>query len=483
MSVGLTRGEVATGLRALELGEGDVMLLHSSLSSLGRVAGGAQSVVDACLDVLGPRGTLVVPIFGALGAVTDVVRGRPDAVCSVHPLAAVAAIGARAEQICADHWKAELAHGPDTPYTRIAELGGYVCLLGVDQDRNTTLHTVEEMLRLPYLRTTEAHTFGTPEGEVTRSWELFPGPHRDFIGLDRALRAGGYLRVGRIGQAVVRLMRSAELLSVGQRLGAEDPAFALCDNPQCDDCARQRTALRVARLAEEAFTLTAAASLAGTYAEEIGDRCMRAGVAAVELDCLRGRPVSALPASELARSVEILRAAGCRIGALRLPAPPAELEPLLTQARDLAIDRLVLPLSGRSTELARVAAGQGTSLSFCNAGLGSAEATAQLAEIASAGLEPRFTFNARAFAGAGEKPFLQSWCCRLKHSVDQLDVEDGCFDGTPRALTRGNAEIKELVSILRCASFGGTLVLGPANRAVGTLEQAVEAFHRLLERI
>src|SRR5687768_2870661 len=36
-------------------------MLHSSMHSVGFVAGGAQAVVQALLDVLGPEGTLVVP--------------------------------------------------------------------------------------------------------------------------------------------------------------------------------------------------------------------------------------------------------------------------------------------------------------------------------------------------------------------------------------------------------------------------------------
>ena len=142
-----TQSDIEAGLRGLGLKTGDIVLVHSSLASLGKVEGGAEAVVAAFLAVLGAEGTLVVPTFRSLGVITDAVRDRPGAVRSIHPRASVAAIGRHATEICRDHWKAELAHAEGTPYVRISELGGYVCLLGVDQDRNTTLHTVEELLR------------------------------------------------------------------------------------------------------------------------------------------------------------------------------------------------------------------------------------------------------------------------------------------------------------------------------------------------
>ena len=128
----VTQSDITRGLEGLGLGRGDAVLVHSSLSSFGHVEGGAETVVRAFLQVLGETGTLLVPTFGDFGAITDAVKSRADAVHSIHPKASVAAIGARAEELCRDHWKAETAHGEGTPYRRLAESGGYVCLVGVD---------------------------------------------------------------------------------------------------------------------------------------------------------------------------------------------------------------------------------------------------------------------------------------------------------------------------------------------------------------
>ncbi|MBT7304255.1 MAG: hypothetical protein HN849_32275, partial [Victivallales bacterium] len=83
----LTRNDIAQGLRGLGLKDGDVVLLHSSLASIGRVGGGADAVIDAFLAVIGASGTLVVPTFGALGIITEVLKARPDAVQSILPKA------------------------------------------------------------------------------------------------------------------------------------------------------------------------------------------------------------------------------------------------------------------------------------------------------------------------------------------------------------------------------------------------------------
>src|SRR3954447_16315795 len=60
-----TRTSIAADLRALGVTQSCVLLVHSSLSSLGWVCGGPVAAAGALLDVLGPSGTLVVPTHTA----------------------------------------------------------------------------------------------------------------------------------------------------------------------------------------------------------------------------------------------------------------------------------------------------------------------------------------------------------------------------------------------------------------------------------
>ena len=57
----LTRRSLARTLRACGLARGQVVLVHSSMSKLGWIVGGAEVVILALLDVIGQEGTLMMP--------------------------------------------------------------------------------------------------------------------------------------------------------------------------------------------------------------------------------------------------------------------------------------------------------------------------------------------------------------------------------------------------------------------------------------
>jgi len=55
----VTRSDLARDLRGLGVRAGGVLMVHTRMSAIGWVVGGAQTVVTALLDVLGPAGTLM----------------------------------------------------------------------------------------------------------------------------------------------------------------------------------------------------------------------------------------------------------------------------------------------------------------------------------------------------------------------------------------------------------------------------------------
>ena len=481
----MKRQELAKALAGMGLKKNDIVLLHSALSSLGEVEDGADGVIDAFMQVLGKGGTLIVPVFGKLGVITERLKERPDAVVSNVPVGTLAAIGGRAKELLADHWEAETAHGEGTPFLKIARAGGYVCLLGVDQDRNTMLHSAEALLELPYLgSTTQSCT--NPKGRtVTRTWRFYPGPHRNFIGLDRLFAECGAMTVARIGNAQVRLLKAKEMLEVAMEVGGADPAFALCDNPACADCVRQRAAIDHALIAAEAFTLSVSSRLAGRYVPEMIENMQRCGLDHVEFDYIQGKACATMTEEALADAARQFANAGMVVTALRAAVPPNDYEALAARCRAAKTKRLILPLTARDVQY-KVLKKAGLSVVFANCNQSALQAAAAYAEQTKAAAEAKvscaFVMNPAGFALAGENPFLSSWRAgKFVRVIGQLDVCDALWDGTPTGLAQGNAEIHELISILRCRNFDGVFTLGGGAAYPGTLPQAAQEFIRMLE--
>ncbi|MBI3945050.1 MAG: AAC(3) family N-acetyltransferase [Armatimonadetes bacterium] len=472
----LTRDDIVAGLRALGLQPGDKVLVHSSVAALGRVEGGPDAVIDALLAAVGPAGLVMVPTFATarpfdrrtastpLGAIPDAFRRRPGAVRSKHPTHSVAAIGAGAAELIRDHEKVPTAYAEGTPYYRLAEVGGKILLLGVDQDRNTTLHAAEAIAGSPYLTHVTATYVDDDGREVTIPVAAMAGPHRNFIGLDRLFRERGVVRVGRIGSAVCRLMDARRMLDVAIEALRADPAAVLCDNPACADCVLQRGAIKAARLREEAFTLAAVAGDISDNLAEIEFALRGEGIAALELTPDEHDKFGAALA-DAGITVAAIRSAGGADGAAR--------------ARRLGVPLIVPAGTREEIEAAASLRATGCTVYVENVGLPSAHYAELLAEVTGA---PPLALNPGRFAAAREKPFLQVFYRGpLRKRLAHFYVDDATWDGAPALPGRGNGEVKEILSMLRCRSYSGIVTLRSHVRGVPAFREAAAAFWGLLD--
>ena len=489
----LTKSDLMRGFRDLGLQGGDIVFVHSALSTLGYVEGGADALIDALLETVGPEGTVVMPTFGTsgvfdrdrsptgLGTVPEVFRRREGVFRSLHPTASVAARGAKAEEIVRDHIRAETAHGEDTPYKRIADSGGYVMLIGVDQDRSTMLHSVEALAEAVYLSERDVPYIDEDGHPRMTHLRRLPGPHRDFIGFDRRFRDSGAMRISRIGDAMVRLLSARTMIEEGLRAFAEDPAAVLCDNPNCADCVRQRGRIKASRLAEETFTLVADTELAGVTLDEILVRIDGEGISHLEFGRLGNREIVDVPDVELALVKERLDEQGVRVSAIRTAKWGAAHTTMLAIARYFDAEYIVLPLHAILTDTLKALQTSGAKVLLENVGLPSETCLRILSEIASDRI--RLAFNPVNFARVYEKPFLQSYGNKLRRFTGQLYVNDGTFDGILTPPGMGNAEIKELMSIFRCANFDGYFTLTGGAGAGPDFAATAERFWHLLDTI
>lgn len=180
--------------------------------------------------------------------------------------------------------------------------------------------------------------------------------------------------------------------------------------------------------------------------------------------------------------VEEFSGAGVAVTGLRVFALPAEPAAATTAWRAAGIGRVVAPLA-LAGELAPAASAAGLRLSLVNTGETAAQLGAGLRDAALFG-SARFTFNPAHAVAAGERPFLGVYHrTRMAGVLDQLDVVDSLWDAMPAPLGRGNAEIRELVSILRCRNFGGHVVLGGGGRYPYLLAEAGRMWLETLDNI
>lgn len=238
-----TRASLAADLAHLGVRPGMTLLVHSSLSSIGWVAGGQMAVVQALLDVLGPAGTLVMPAHSGansdpaqwrhppvpepwwpvirehtpafdprltptrqMGRIAELFRTWPGAVRSYHPQVSFAALGPLAEFIIADH-SLDDSLGERSPLARIYELNGWVLLLGVGHGNNTSLHLAEYRQPNPPMRIENASAILEDGERVWRRYtdiDLDEGPFPD---LGAEFDQTGQVQIGQVGSAETRLFR------------------------------------------------------------------------------------------------------------------------------------------------------------------------------------------------------------------------------------------------------------------------------------
>lgn len=474
----VTYQEIVRGLEDLGLCKGDRVMVHSSLSAMGHVDGGADTVIRALLDVVGSDGLVVVPTFGGkqpfdrhntpttLGIIADRFWRRPDAVRSLHPTHSVAAIGKGAEELIKDHEKAPTAYGQGTPYHRLATSGGKILLIGVDQDRNTTLHTAEALAEVPYLDTIKASYLDDDQKEISIEIPATAGPHRNFIGLDKLFRERGIMKIGWIGSAVCRLMDAGAILDATLEALRKNPAAVLCDNPACADCVMQKARIKSAMLARERFTLAALAGDISDDVDEIIGAVKAEGISSVELT-----------AEEYMSYGAALTAAGIEVAVLR-----GSIED--TKAADLA-KKLGVPCvvpaddTGMLEEALRLMRDTGTLIMVENRGATSSTYNEFYAVNPD---YPRLAFNPGSFACMGEKPFLEVFYRgTLRRQTAHFYVDDRTFQRERVLPGMGNGEVKEIISILRCRGYSGVMTLRSPQKGKVAFGEVAEAFRRLLE--
>ena len=248
------RDRIAADLTAVGVRAGGVLLVHSSLSALGHVPGGAETVIQGLLKALGSEGTLLFPtlsyeyvtpknpVFDVrrtpsnIGVIPETFRKRPGSMRSIHPTHSVAGIGVRARELLKYHVLDRTPCGPNSPFHKLPHAHGQILMLGCGLEPNTSMHAIEEKIEPPYLFGPEIpYILVYPDGtsyEKIYTSHGFDGWNQRYDRIEPLFEAAklrgsgvpeGALRRGPVLQAQVHLIEAEALWATALDTLRQDP--------------------------------------------------------------------------------------------------------------------------------------------------------------------------------------------------------------------------------------------------------------------
>ncbi|PER20498.1 aminoglycoside N(3)-acetyltransferase [Bacillus sp. AFS054943] len=241
---------ITKDLKALGVRKGMTIIVHSSLSSIGWISGGAVAVVEALMKVVTKEGTIIMPTQSSdlsdpkhwsrppvpedwwqiirdnvpafdpritptrgMGEIVECFRTYPNVVRSNHPLGSFAAWGKHAEGIVRDH-SLSMSFGEESPLRKIYDLDGYILLIGVGHDSNTSVHISEVRSGARELIQVGAPILENGE----RVWKEFVDMDYDsetFVEIGVQFEQKGTVTNGKIGNATCRIMKQRDIVDFG----------------------------------------------------------------------------------------------------------------------------------------------------------------------------------------------------------------------------------------------------------------------------
>ena len=245
----VTKHDIISAVRNVGLKEGSTVMVHTSLSRIGYVCGGAQTVIEALTEAVGREGTLMMPtqswknldpedgVHGdieeeywdiirenwpaydkrttptnTMGVVSEMFRSWPGTVRSDHPARSVAAWGKYAEYLVEDHDLSN-AFGEGSPVGKLYELNGEVLLIGAGYDKNTSLHLADVRADYPGKHNCIEHSAIMEDGRrVWKEYATLFVDGEDFEQIGEAFEQNNTVNKTKIGNAELRLMSQKRLV-------------------------------------------------------------------------------------------------------------------------------------------------------------------------------------------------------------------------------------------------------------------------------
>lgn len=242
-----SKEDLITDFQSIGITNGMNLMIHSSLSKIGWVIGGAQTVVSALIETVGENGTIVMPaatpnclhpshwekvevpknwipkivehlpVFDkavtptTMGAIPETFRNWPQTLRSNHPINSVCARGSLAQGITALH-SLEMSEGENTPYEKVYALDFNILLIGVRFNRCTMLHFAESKSNNKRITTSIYPVFERDKKVWIEVRDMGNDNSTHFPEIEELYSRKGELRQGKIGEADSMLVSARKIV-------------------------------------------------------------------------------------------------------------------------------------------------------------------------------------------------------------------------------------------------------------------------------
>ena len=168
-----TKNEILAQLKEMNIPKDKIVLMHTSLRSIGEIEGGATALLDALIEhITAEGGLLCIPTHTGrniieeflldmtttdshLGAFPIIATEDGRGIRTENPSHSMVIFGdrERALKFAEGELDVDSPTSPKSCYGKIYDEGGVILLVGVNHSKNTYLHAVEEMLHVPHRMT------------------------------------------------------------------------------------------------------------------------------------------------------------------------------------------------------------------------------------------------------------------------------------------------------------------------------------------
>jgi len=264
----VTKEQIINDLRKIGVKKGDHISIALSFKSIGQVVGGAEALIDALVEAVGPDGTVIMNTHSkchhlkkiksknhtkyydpekspvTTGYIPEVFRKRKNAIRSLDPVYSVAAIGKKAEYLTKI---SDTSPSPFDHYSKLGEIGGKMLFIGIGDKLVSIRHQAQYLSGITdYVPPRYGAKYKDENGNIQiYICKNVAGCVKALDQITPILRRRGIIKDVKVGNADTVIAPAKETLEEMTKILIKNPSYTLCDNISCLFCRELERRMRL----------------------------------------------------------------------------------------------------------------------------------------------------------------------------------------------------------------------------------------------